>query len=269
MQTLRAMVQTRPGAGASPCLTTRTGPTDLSSWRHLGRAATCFVRLLNSHPEILCHHEVFNPSGIYYALEHRDGSLDLGTVEQRDQAPSGFLEKLWSRTLGRKCVGFKMTRGQNDDVLCNVLLDPGVRKIVLKRRNRIKTYVSTLIAERSGQWEVYSGSELVGPGPRVDLKVEQLCEHIRINESYYAGINGLLDSTGQRSLVVDYENLASTEQGSAILAFLGVGDEARRLVPRSVKQNPADLRLLISNYDELLGSLQGSELFHELCSVDP
>jgi LPS sulfotransferase NodH len=225
--------------------------------------------LLNSHPEILCHHEVFNPSGIYYALEHRDGSFDLGTLQQRDQAPLAFLEQLWSRSLGRKCVGFKMTRGQTDDVLRNVLLDPGVRKIVLKRRNRIKTYVSTLIAERSGQWEVYSDSELVGPGPRVDLNLEQLREHIRINESYYAEINGLLGSTGQSSLFVDYENLASTRQRSTILAFLGVGDLARRLVARSVKQNPADLRLLISNYDSLLGALAGSELYHELCSVDP
>jgi len=225
--------------------------------------------LLNSHPEILCHHEVFNPSGIYYALEHRDGSFDLGTLEQRDQAPLAFLEKIWSRTQGRRCVGFKMTRGQNADVLCNVLLDPAVRKIVLKRRNRIKAYISTLIAERSGQWEAYSDSELVGPGPRIDLDVEKLHEYIRINKSYYAGINGFLNSTGQSSLVVDYENLASAQQGSAILAFLGVGDPARRLVPRSVKQNPADLRLLISNYDALLGSLVGSELFHELCSVDP
>ena len=27
--------------------------------------------LLNSHPEILCHHEVFNPQGIFTALTHR------------------------------------------------------------------------------------------------------------------------------------------------------------------------------------------------------
>ena len=33
--------------------------------------------LLGSHPEILCHHEVFNPSGIFYALYYRDGRIDL------------------------------------------------------------------------------------------------------------------------------------------------------------------------------------------------
>ncbi len=150
-----------------------------------------------------------------------------------------------------------------------MLLSPRVRKLVLKRRNRIKTYVSTLVAERSGQWEVYSDSELVGPGPRIDLDIEQLCEHIRINESYYTEINDLLGTSDQSSLFVDYENLATTQQRSAILTFLGVGDERHQLVPRTVKQNPDDLRLLIWNYDALLGSLEGSELFDELCSVDP
>lgn len=46
--------------------------------------------LLHSHSEILCHHEVFNPSGIYYALEYRDGSLNLGTIDEREQAPLSF-----------------------------------------------------------------------------------------------------------------------------------------------------------------------------------
>jgi hypothetical protein len=153
--------------------------------------------------------------------------------------------------------------------LRRVLLDREVRKIVLRRRNRIKTYVSTLLAERSGQWEVYSDTELIAPGPRIDIDVEKLREHVRLNELYYGEINGLLGSTGQSSLVVEYENLASPRQGSAILAFLGVGDRTRRLVPRSVKQNPADLSLLVSNYDELLGTLNGSELIDELRSVDP
>jgi LPS sulfotransferase NodH len=48
--------------------------------------------LLNSHPDVLCHHELFNPSGVFYALGHRDGALDLGTPEERDRRPLAFLE---------------------------------------------------------------------------------------------------------------------------------------------------------------------------------
>ena len=36
--------------------------------------------LLGSHPDVLCHHELFNPTGVYYALELRDTPFDLGTI---------------------------------------------------------------------------------------------------------------------------------------------------------------------------------------------
>jgi LPS sulfotransferase NodH len=225
--------------------------------------------LLNSHPEILCHHEVYNPSGIYYAIEQRAGALDLGTIDDRDRSPLAFLERLWSTSLGHRCVGFKMTRGQNKQALEKVLRDPEVRKIVLERRNRIKTYVSTLVAERTGQWEVYSAADLVAPGPRIHLDLDQLRQHIHLNESYYIEINDVLSSTGQRSLVVDYESLANPIEHRSVLGYLGIGASSYQLKARSVKQNPADLRALVSNYDELLGSLEGTALFDELCSPDP
>ena len=191
--------------------------------------------LLNSHAEILCHHEVYNPSGIFYALDRRDGSLDLGTVEERDQAPLAFLERLWSATLGRQCVGFKMTRGQNEHVLEEVLRDPGVRKIVLHRRNRIKTYVSTLVAERSGQWEVYREADLVEPGPKLELNVSDLRTHIATNETYYVadqhslailrpnGSGDRLRRTGQAG-----RTLASTRVPRCVRAIGSAGGTERQ-----------------------------------------
>ena len=58
--------------------------------------------LLNSHPEILCHHEVYNPSAIFYALEYRGGSLDLGTIDDRDRrrlnSSRGSGPRTWARS---------------------------------------------------------------------------------------------------------------------------------------------------------------------------
>jgi LPS sulfotransferase NodH len=222
--------------------------------------------LLNSHPEILCHHEVYNPGGIYYALEHRDGSLDLGTIENRDRAPLVFLNRLWSTNLGHRCVGFKMTRGQNEEVLRHVLFETAVRKIVLKRRNRIKTFVSSLIAERSGQWEVYSEADLVEPRPKVELNVSDLHRSVAENEAYYVGIDSVLQSSGQEALAVAYEDLGDPVEHLRLLATLGVSCRSGRLVARSIKQNPTDLRSLIANYDEVLDSLRGTEMAAELSS---
>ena len=47
--------------------------------------------LLGSHRDVLCHHELFNPDGAFYALELRDGSFDLGGIGERDRDPLAFL----------------------------------------------------------------------------------------------------------------------------------------------------------------------------------
>ena len=106
--------------------------------------------LLNSHPRILCHHGLFNSAGIHYATDHRDGSLDFGTVQERDRDPRAFLAKVWAANAGCSAVGFKINRAEHEGALDVVLPDPSVRKIVLRRRNRVKAYVSSLIAESTG-----------------------------------------------------------------------------------------------------------------------
>lgn len=220
--------------------------------------------LLQSHPEILCHHEVFNPSGIYYALDYRGGSLDLATIDEREQAPLEFLARIWATSLGHSCVGFKMTRGQNELVLDKVLHDRFVHKIVLRRRNRIKTFVSSLIAEQSGQWEVYNRAELVESRPTVELKVSELHQHIAANETYYARIDAVLRSTGQIGFDIAYEELTSRAEHARLLEFLDVDDRTVPLAGRSIKQNPNDLRRLVANYNEVAELLRGTDLDGEL-----
>jgi LPS sulfotransferase NodH len=225
--------------------------------------------LLNSHPGILCHHEVFNPGGIFYAIDHRDGSLNLGTIEERDHDPAAFLERLWRELLGRACVGFKMTRGQHEGVFASVLHDPGLRKIILRRRNRVKTYVSTLVAEQSGQWEVYRAADLIEPRPKVTVNLADLNKQIAENQAYYATIDGVLQSSGQRSFQVAYEDLGSESEHRRLLDYLGASCRSLPLAARSVKQNPADLRPLVTNYDEILSEFRDTELVAELCSLRP
>ncbi len=125
--------------------------------------------LLNSHPQILCHHEVFNPQGVFTALDYRGHGLAVESLQQRDHDPLGFLDRVWQTGQTTTCVGFKWTRGQNQDVLKSVVEDTGVKKIVLRRRNRIKTYVSERIAQETQQWEVYSRQELTMPRPRIQV----------------------------------------------------------------------------------------------------
>ena len=224
--------------------------------------------LLNSHPEVLCHHEVFNPAGIFYALDHRDGSLDLGTIEARDRAPAAFLERLWTTRLGRRCVGFKFTRGQDETVLGIVLHDRGVRKIVLRRTNQLKTYVSAKIAEKTGQWEVYRESDLVADKPRIAVDFEEFHRHAAENDRFHAQIEDVLDRTSQESLHVNYERLFHEDEQLRWPRFLGASRLSVPLRAASVKQNPTDLRRIVSNYDEVLIATRGTVTEAELCSLE-
>ena len=219
--------------------------------------------LLNSHSEILCHHELFNPQGIFTALNFQDDAIEYST-QQRDRDPIAFLDHVWETHLNHQCVGFKWTRGQNEHVLAHVLGDASIKKIVLRRRNRVKTYVSEIIAKQTDQWEVYRQHELVLPRPRVTIDHHALLQHIDQNNQLYDRIAAFLNRTNQSCIEVDYERLLTTSEQSRVLSFLQVCVYALR--PASVKQNPTDLRLSISNFDELSERL-GSELSRELHEI--
>ncbi len=224
--------------------------------------------MLNSHPEILCHHEIFNPEGIHYALDHRRGDLNLGDLEERERAPLLFLSRLWQQTFGCRAVGFKLNRQQNREVFQSILINPQVRKLVLSRRNRIKTFVSEMLAEQTGQWESYETSRTSAGKRKVCIELKALLAHIALNQDYYAHIQESLETTGQTFLRVAYEDLKFEEEWMRILKFLEVSPIAWPLTPGTRKQNSTDLRDLISNFTELDAALAGSELHAEMHALE-
>ena len=110
--------------------------------------------LLDSHPRVVCHREIFHPDGIHAAASLAGAALELGgLVEQRDRDPAGLLARVWAADGGRDAVGFKLNRESTPGGFAAVLDDPGVRKIVLRRDNRVRTCVSELVARQTGAWE--------------------------------------------------------------------------------------------------------------------
>ncbi len=219
--------------------------------------------LLNSHPEILCHHEVFNPQGIFTALTHRQQAETISLID-RDRDPLRFLQNIWQTGVGFSCVGFKWTLGQADVVLDHVTRDQAVQKIVLRRRNRVKTFVSELVARQTQQWEVYSRKDLILPRPRVEVNPHELMSHVDRVQRFYQDLNEKLEQTRQPFVEIEYEHLARDAQHLRILRFLGVTDPHYPLSPQSVKQNPSDLRQLIANFDQVAAALRETDLYEEL-----
>jgi LPS sulfotransferase NodH len=247
--------------------------------------------LLNAHPQVLCHHEVWNASGIFCALDLRSRSAHyFGTVEERDREPLAFLERLWNRSFGRPVVGLKFCRGQNRAAFEALLADPAVRKIVMRRRNRVKTYVSEMIAQLTGEWESYPGSRLAGERIKIPVPAAGLFRHVEHNATYYDDVERRLARSGQAAVRLDYEDLCGDGRGRrealrAVFDFLEVdagvaaagldaprdtaaGDGTAAPAGATRKQNPSDLRQLIANFHELAAALRGSELEAELHAVD-
>lgn len=219
--------------------------------------------LVDSHADVLCHHEIFNPGGIYYALGLRDSAFSLGTIAERDADPLGFLARVWANPLGKRCVGFKMTRGQDQAVIDAVLADPGVRVIVLRRTNRLKTFVSELRAERTSRWEVYDKAD-IATCARVPVDLRALDAYVADNEAFYAGIDAAVARSGSAVLRVTYERLFERAEQQRLLDFLGLAPQGVALNARAVKQNSCDLRDLVDNYEALARSLAGTPLGLEL-----
>jgi hypothetical protein len=220
--------------------------------------------LLNSHPAILCHHELFNPRGIFVALDHRDRPPELAGVAERDRHPLRFLERVWQVPLGASHIGFKMTRGQADPVIHHVLRDSSVSKIILRRGNRLKTFVSQLVAEHTDQWEAYQDGPQMSPSAMVRIEVPALQAHAELNDAFYGDLRDALESGRQRYIELLYEDLHCRREHTRTLEFLGLTPAHPPLSAVSMKQSGRDLRTMITNFDELDVALRGTEYHEEL-----
>jgi len=220
--------------------------------------------MLDSHPSIRCHHEIYNPKGIRLAVPLRETGFTLGSVAERDRDPEAFLERIWSGQPGVVCVGFKFTHRQNETIYRRLLSDRGIAKIVLRRKNRMKTYVSQQLSETLSEWEVYRQQDLARERPRIEIDPRAFLERVAFDAAYYAEIRKAMNGGGHAWIEVMYEDLFAPEVQRTIVQFLGLNPAADGLKIRSVKQNSRNLRDLIANYEELCRYFAATEFEGEL-----
>lgn len=220
--------------------------------------------LLGAHPDILCHHGLFNPAGVHAARGWPRGPL--GDAAERDRDPLAFLERVWSAAGDARAVGFKMNLGENDAASTALLRDASVRKLLLRRRNRVRTFVSEEIAARTGVWESYDPPIQAGL-PVIRVAICDLVRHADRNAAYYAGLESTLIATGQDWLEIDYEALSNPGELRRVLAWLDVGSRAP-LAPASSKRAPDDLGAVVANFEELAAALADTPFAAELFERD-
>lgn len=123
--------------------------------------STMLCTLIGSHPQALCHHEVFaressaSVFGIYGHKRKTSAEFDTALRDYRNQQPQRFLYDIVFDPQGRRCVGFKL---KTDEVFLPayqavrdlVAADRDIKIIHLIRRNLIDQYVSHRVVETTG-----------------------------------------------------------------------------------------------------------------------
>lgn len=213
---------------------------------------------LHNHPEVVMHNEVLNNAKIW-TYQNEDVRADTTwrwDICSRDANPLAFFDDLFHRKpltkKGWRAVGFKLFPDhftpKNDCILKQLLADPRVKKVILRRNNYLDVYVSKLRADKSGKYIAQPLDDI-----RVHVNPEAFDKFIDHYDECFEFYE--LATHGQKVQRVTYEELTNdgdddTIQG--VLRFLGVdGTFAPRSLNVTQKQTKQHLSQGIVNYVEL------------------
>lgn len=239
---------------------------------------------LHNHPEIVMHNEVFNNAKIWTyhtvvrnptAATASPASTATGegpwplveekyNVFTRDADPLQFLADLFchapttKRSAATRAVGFKLfpdhwTR-HNQSALQQLLADPRVKKILLRRENPWATYVSKLRSDKSGHY-------ITRPLDQVPVEVDlpSFESFVEYYDACYAHYESLCQ--GQEVHRVSYEQLQDPATADAtmrdVLRFLDVSpDVVPKALDMTVKQSTRPLSEGVVNYEQVVAAFR-------------
>jgi len=225
---------------------------------------------LNAHPDIHCHNEIFHKKSVKskFPLQPKE---KMQSTLWRDANATEFVRSLWEQTQGRQCVGFKMFHVHNMDVILQLLSDSSVAKILLKRKNMVRQYVSLVIGYKIQQWFLPPSKERMYATVHIDPQL--MIAHIEEVNRFFAQIYITLTTRAQEYMEVFYEDITGPQQEehfAKIYQLLGL--EPLHVKVDLRKQNPEPLSELIENYTEVCNALRGNEIEkflyeEELCNA--
>lgn len=224
-----------------------------------GRTGSTRLRLLlDSHPLITCHGELFGENLSTLAAPGSEDHQRL--LAERERDPVGFAMHRAFAPTGAAAVGFKILYQQLltrwPGLLDALRRAQDVRVIHLVRRNGIKRFMSEYFVGTVTGKNVYFQDE---PLPRIEpvivpatILLDRLCEERRQS----ARIRELF--AGHRCHEIAYED-SLDDNGPALRAvqeFLGVPPAGLTAPIRKIL--PDDLRQLIANFDEVAAAVRGT-----------
>ena len=200
----------------------------IAAYPRTGCSRLCGV--LNSHPSIVCRDEV---------LHH-------------DADARALVDDLFAHDVGHEAVGVTLVHGHAPVLTGELLRDPSVRKIVLRRESRVRVFLSSTRATHVGK--------------PIEVDPGELQAFCRQYDQYFAWLDRHL--VRQSVLRLSYERLFDRGEITRVLDFLGVvAAEGSPLEARPDRRSRHTLREAISNFDELERRFARTELAAELAAA--
>ena len=259
-------------------------PTKFVIFSYPRSGSNLLCSMLNLHPHILCHHELFHPRKIWYSKDFHsiysqnfsnpvcrqdlvNGKIGIDSIKQRDRNPENFIIKTWQHNYGCQAVGFKLFPNHIPNVAKLLLKDKDVKKILLLRQNKVKSYVSYLIAKKTKIWNesIKNQTQIIkGENNTVTVDVNSLLKWSNEQDRYFSQIRQYLTNSQQCFLEINYENLVDPFQKlvkSNVLEFLDVSAETSYYLQATLKkQNQKTIPDLVNNFAQLKQRLTGTKL---------
>ncbi len=226
----------------------------------LGRTKTnLLVSLLNQHPEIYCHGELFNPHFIGYRGNPKPITAPelqfIVDKEFQTSQPIQYIKQVFQDTKkerNQRIIGYKHLYEQQEIVRAYISSTKKIKKII-PVRNPLFTYTSWKIAEASEQWVLPKGVDKMDA--KISLDPLSFLNNYRYQFKSLTGYIRELQLTRQKYHIVFSEDLPSWQAMEDIFDFLGVSTEKFPLKIRLQKQNSSHF------YDRLLNPEEIQQLF--------
>jgi LPS sulfotransferase NodH len=227
--------------------------------------STYVCSLLDSHPEICCHQELFRPGRIW--------AVPVGPVVDDDEArarhPLRWLDAVIAASRAHdprwRAIGFKLHLLQWPSVLERVLFEPGIAILLLDRADRLAQYASQKIADETRLFTWTHDETVESVAVRFDAA--EFESFAQTHDDLYRMVRLVIrDRTDV--LELDYERILAAETPREVLTFLGVDPSATLRAPER-QQNPTNVLARFTNPGEVVGALRQTRWGAFLREVSP
>ncbi len=222
--------------------------------------------MLDSHPQVLCHGEVFGENLSTLAEPGSDAHRQL--LEERGSDPAGFARNHVYVSEHKEAVGFKILYHQLSNTwpgLMNSLAsDRDIRVIHLVRRNGLKRFLSEYFVGTVTRKNFFLITEEIPSLPLVEIPPNVLIDNLKSIEAESDRMRKIFCDHPVHELAYEDSLEDNGPALSSVLNFLRLAPAA--LSVRTKKILPDDPKSLIANFKEVAAALRGTRyewMLHE------